>query len=85
MVFGIGRALTAPLAVLTFILYFISACLAGSVLNHNLDGGAGSSGPGFIGKPCLGNHVKFCELPLMNFVAEGCIVTELGRLDVGIK
>jgi len=49
MVFGIGRAVTAPLAVLTFILYFISACLAGSVLNHNLDGGAGSSGPSFIG------------------------------------
>jgi len=39
MAFGIGRALTAPLAVLNFILYFIAACLAGSVLNHNLDHG----------------------------------------------
>jgi hypothetical protein len=60
MAFGIGRALTAPLAVLTFILYFISACLAGSVLNHNLDGGAGSSGPGFIGKLRLGNYMCSC-------------------------
>lgn len=30
--------MTAPLAVINFILYFISACLAGSILNHNLDG-----------------------------------------------
>jgi len=44
MAFGIGRGLTAPLAVLNFILYFISACLAGSVLNHNLDNGGGGYG-----------------------------------------
>jgi len=37
MAFGIGRALTAPLAVLNFILYFIAAALAGSLLNHYLD------------------------------------------------
>ncbi|KAG0562517.1 hypothetical protein M758_9G104300 [Ceratodon purpureus] len=49
MAFGIGRGMTAPLAVLNFILYFISACLAGSILNHNLDGGVGSDDPGLIG------------------------------------
>ena len=27
-----------PLMVINFILYFISACLAGSILNRNLDG-----------------------------------------------
>ena len=78
MAFGIGRALTAPLAVLTFILYFISACLAGSVLNHNLDGGVGSSGPSFIGKLCVGNHAwsSVGNLFLMDFVFK---VTELGQ------
>jgi hypothetical protein len=44
MAFGIGRGMTAPLAVINFILYFISACLAGSILNHNLDGDKGYIG-----------------------------------------
>ena len=38
MAFGIGRGMTAPLMVINFILYFISACLAGSLLNRTLDG-----------------------------------------------
>jgi hypothetical protein len=44
MAFGLGRGLTAPLAVINFILYVISACLAGSILNHNLDGKEGFIG-----------------------------------------
>ncbi|CAM6030510.1 unnamed protein product [Sphagnum balticum] len=42
MAFGVGRALTTPLAVLNFILYLISACLAGWALNRYID--SGSSG-----------------------------------------
>jgi hypothetical protein len=42
MAFGVGRALTTPLAVLNFILYLISACLAGWALNRYID--YGSSG-----------------------------------------
>jgi hypothetical protein len=38
MAFGIGRAMITPLMVINFILYFISACLAGSILNRNFDG-----------------------------------------------
>lgn len=38
MAFGIGRGMTAPLMVINFILYFISACIAGSILNRMLDG-----------------------------------------------
>ncbi|CAK9204123.1 unnamed protein product [Sphagnum jensenii] len=42
MAFGLGRALTTHLAVLNFILYLISACLAGWALNRYID--SGSSG-----------------------------------------
>ncbi len=42
MAFGVGRALTTPLAVLNFILYLISASLAGWALNRYID--SGSSG-----------------------------------------
>ncbi len=37
MAFGVGRGMTAPLVVINFILYVISACLSGSILNRNLD------------------------------------------------
>jgi len=43
MAFGIGRGLTAPLMVINFCLYFIAACLAGSILNRNLDANAGQN------------------------------------------
>jgi hypothetical protein len=39
MAFGVGRALTTPLAVINFILYLITACLAGWALNKYIDGG----------------------------------------------
>jgi hypothetical protein len=38
MAFGVGRALTTPLAVLNFILYLIAAALAGWALNKYIDG-----------------------------------------------
>lgn len=41
MAFGIGKGLTAPLMVVNFCLYFIAACLAGSILNRNLDANIG--------------------------------------------
>lgn len=37
MAFGIGKVLIMPLMVINFGLYFIAACLAGSILNRNLD------------------------------------------------
>ena len=49
MAFGAGRAIHAPFSGLNFILYFIAAAIAGSLLNHNFDGGVGSSQPGYIG------------------------------------
>ena len=42
------------MAILSFILYFISAAFAGSLLNHNLDNGVGSDDPGFIGERLCG-------------------------------
>jgi hypothetical protein len=39
MAFGIGRGLLAPLVVINFILYVISAAIAGSLLNKGLDHG----------------------------------------------
>lgn len=56
MAFGIGRAMAAPLAVINFVLYFISACLAGSILNHNLDGDEG-----FIGEYCNQCTYRYCN------------------------
>jgi hypothetical protein len=53
MAFGVGRALTTPLAVLNFILYLISACLAGWALNRYID--SGSSGV-FGYSPGIGMH-----------------------------
>ncbi|KAG0556604.1 hypothetical protein KC19_11G066500 [Ceratodon purpureus] len=41
MAFGIGKGLTAPLMLVNFCLYFIAACLAGSILNRNLDANIG--------------------------------------------
>ncbi|CAK9251484.1 unnamed protein product [Sphagnum jensenii] len=38
MAFGVGRALTTPLAVINFILYLIAAALAGWALNKYIDG-----------------------------------------------
>lgn len=38
MAFGIGRGVSTPLLVINFILYLISACLAGWALNRQLDG-----------------------------------------------
>jgi hypothetical protein len=46
MAFGMGRGMTAPLAVINFILYVVSACLAGSILNRNFDGKEGYIGNG---------------------------------------
>lgn len=37
MAFDIGKGLMALLMVVNFCLYFIAACLAGSILNRNLD------------------------------------------------
>jgi len=44
MAFGVGRCLSTPLMVINFILYFISACLAGWALNRLIDG----SGVGMV-------------------------------------
>lgn len=49
MAFGIGRSLSAPLLVLNFFLYLISACLAGWALNRNLDATTGL-GEGPVGE-----------------------------------
>ncbi|CAM6016085.1 unnamed protein product [Sphagnum balticum] len=38
MAFGLGRALTAPLAVFNFIFYLISIVLAGWAINKSIDG-----------------------------------------------
>jgi hypothetical protein len=38
MAFGVGRALTAPLAVINFILYLISIILAGWAINKSIEG-----------------------------------------------
>lgn len=38
MAFGMTRSMTAPLAFINFGLYVVSASLAGSILNRNLDG-----------------------------------------------
>jgi hypothetical protein len=38
MAFGVGRALTAPLAVINFILYLISIVLAGWAINKSIEG-----------------------------------------------
>jgi hypothetical protein len=38
MAFGVGRALTAPLAVINFILYLISIVLAGWAINKAIEG-----------------------------------------------
>ncbi|KAH9567859.1 hypothetical protein CY35_03G047800 [Sphagnum magellanicum] len=40
MAFGVGRALTTPLAVINFILYLIAAILAGWALNKYIDDGS---------------------------------------------
>jgi len=40
MAFGIGKGTILPLLVVNFGLYFISAALAGSILNRNLDSNA---------------------------------------------
>lgn len=37
MAFGVSKAMVAPLAVLNFILYLISAAIAGSLLNKSID------------------------------------------------
>ncbi len=44
MAFGVGRALTTPLAVINFILYLIAACLAGWALNKYIDDGGFGNG-----------------------------------------
>lgn len=41
MAFGIAKVEAVPLIVLNFCLYFTAACLAGSILNRNLDANAG--------------------------------------------
>lgn len=43
MAFALGKGLTAPLMLVNFCLYFIAACLAGSILNRNLDANIGRS------------------------------------------
>ncbi len=44
MAFGVGRALTTPLAVINFILYLIAAILAGWALNKYIDDGSYGNG-----------------------------------------
>jgi len=41
MAFGISKGMVLPLMILNFCLYFIAACLAGSILNRNLDANQG--------------------------------------------
>ncbi|CAK9233932.1 unnamed protein product [Sphagnum troendelagicum] len=49
MAFGVGRCLSTPLMVINFILYFISACLAGWALNRLIDGsGVGNAATRFF-------------------------------------
>lgn len=60
MAFGIGRGVTAPLMVLNFCLYFIAACLAGSILNRNLDANAGQGDD-----PPIGNVVTPVFIPIV--------------------
>jgi hypothetical protein len=49
MAFSIGRSLSAPLLVINFLLYLISACLAGWALNRNMSATIGV-GAGPVGK-----------------------------------
>ncbi len=69
MAFGLGRALTTHLAVLNFILYLISACLAGWALNRYIDSGSSgvfgySSGIGM--HACMHALLFFSTLLLIN-------------------
>lgn len=50
MAFALGKGLTAPLMLVNFCLYFIAACLAGSILNRNLDANIGRSNDIQIGE-----------------------------------
>uniref|UniRef100_A0A7I4DMC2 Uncharacterized protein n=1 Tax=Physcomitrium patens TaxID=3218 RepID=A0A7I4DMC2_PHYPA len=58
MAIGIGRSLSAPLLVINFMLYLVSACLAGWALNRNLGATIG------IGAGPIGNIVTPTFLPL---------------------
>jgi hypothetical protein len=60
MAFGIGRGMTAPLMVINFCLYFIAACLAGSILNRNLDANMGQTN-----NPPIGNVVTPVFIPIV--------------------
>ncbi|KAH9550666.1 hypothetical protein CY35_10G083300 [Sphagnum magellanicum] len=57
MAFGLGRGLSTPLMVINFILYLISAALAGWALNRNIDSTYGTAG-------YVGNGVTQWFLPL---------------------
>lgn len=58
MAFSIGRSLSAPLLVINFLLYLISACLAGWALNRNMSATIG------VGAGPVGNIVTPTFLPL---------------------
>ncbi|KAG0562519.1 hypothetical protein KC19_9G152700 [Ceratodon purpureus] len=60
MAFGIGKGLTVPLMVINFCLYFIAACLAGSILNRNLDANIGRNDD-----PPIGNVVTPVFIPIV--------------------
>ena len=49
MAFNMGRSLSAPLLVINFLMYLISACLAGWALNRNVGATIGV-GAGPVGK-----------------------------------
>lgn len=49
MAFGVGRSVAAPLLLINFVLYLMSACLAGWALNRNVDATVGK-GAGPVGK-----------------------------------
>lgn len=55
MAIGIGRSLSAPLLVINFMLYLVSACLAGWALNRNLGATIG------IGAGPIGKFLRSCE------------------------
>nr|XP_024389722.1 membrane protein PM19L-like [Physcomitrium patens]PNR45268.1 hypothetical protein PHYPA_015039 [Physcomitrium patens] len=65
MAFGIGKVLIMPLMVINFGLYFIAACLAGSILNRNLDANMHRNDDIQIGNVATVNFIPFALIACM--------------------
>lgn len=71
MAFGIGKGTTLPLLLVNFALYFISAALAGSILNRNLDSNAH-----------LNNEVPIGNVATVAFIPIALIASVVGLASV---